>query len=66
MEFSVNCNVAPLSRNMAEDRCGWAPGRTEIHSCSHGLKEAQVQACLDQPEPGQDLARGQTVLSEPA
>jgi len=37
---------------MAEDRCVWGPGWTETRSCSYGLKEAQAQACLDQPGPG--------------
>jgi len=36
---------------IAEDRCGWTPGWTEIHSHSYGLKEAQVQACMDKPGP---------------
>jgi len=34
---------------MAKNRGSWAPGWTESHSGSYGLKEAQVQGRLDEP-----------------
>ncbi len=40
------------SRMLAQDRCAWAPGWAETHSLNYGLKEAQVQVYMDQPEPG--------------
>ena len=52
LEFTVSLHFAPVSRMMAEVRCGWAPGWTEIRSRSYGLKEAQVQMQLNQPGPG--------------
>ena len=47
----VNPNIAPVSRMMAQDRCVWAPGWTERRGLSYVLKEAQAEACLDQPGP---------------
>ena len=48
--------LAPISgqnsRTWCQDRCVWTPGWTEIHSGSYGLKEAQVQACMDKPGSG--------------
>jgi len=52
MFFFFNPDISPASRMMAQDRCVWAPGWTERHSRSYGLKEAQAQACLDKPGPG--------------
>jgi hypothetical protein len=42
---------------LAQDKCGWTPLWSESHSRSYGLSEEQVQACLDQPGPGQDTGR---------
>ena len=66
--MGVNHHMAPVSRKLAPDcrdagarampgaiaevRCGWTPGWTEIHSLSYGLKEAQVKPCMNKPEPG--------------
>ena len=36
---------------MAKNRGPWAPGWTESHSRSYGLKEAQAQGLLDEPGP---------------
>ena len=47
-----NPHIAPVSRMLAQGRCDWTPGWTETHSGSYGLREAQVQACLNQPGPG--------------
>ncbi len=38
---------------MAEGRCVWTPRWSESHSRDYGLSEAQVQACLNPPGPGQ-------------
>jgi len=48
----INVHIAPMSWMMALARCDWTPGWTEAHSNSYGLKEAQVQAWLDKPGPG--------------
>jgi len=40
----TNPHIAPVSRMMAQVRCGWTPGWTESRSRGYGLKEAQVQA----------------------
>lgn len=37
---------------MATDRYHWAPGWTEDHSRSYGLREDQDQLYMDQPEQG--------------
>lgn len=37
---------------LAKDRCVWTPGWTETNSHSYWLKEAQVQAYLDELGPG--------------
>ncbi len=33
-------------------RVGWTPRWNEMHSCSYGLSEAQVQAFATGPAPG--------------
>jgi threonine dehydratase len=45
-----SATVIAAVRNHPE--CGWAPGWTEYHSRSYGVREDQVQAYLDQPVPG--------------
>lgn len=37
---------------MAKDRRGWAPGWSASHSRGYGWREAQAQACMDEPGPG--------------
>ena len=37
-------HIAPVPRKLVPDRCGWAPGWTEDHSRSYGVREAQAQA----------------------
>jgi len=37
---------------MAPVRCHWAPGWTEGHSRSYGLREDQALWYLNKPEPG--------------
>jgi len=48
----ANPHISPVSWMMALDRCGWAPGWTEDHSRSYGLKEAQVQSYMEKVRPG--------------
>ena len=45
-------HISPVSRKMAPDRYKRAPGWTEGHSRSYGLREDQVRLYLDQPGPG--------------
>jgi hypothetical protein len=48
----VNPHISPVSRNLAPDRCHWAPDWTEGHSRSYGLREDQAQWYMNKPEPG--------------
>ena len=50
--YSSSSYTVPASRMLAQGRCGWTQGWTEAHSQSYGLREAQVQAQLNKPEPG--------------
>jgi len=44
--------IVSVAQVMALDRRVWTLDWTETHNQSYGLKEAQVQACLDKPGPG--------------
>ncbi len=44
-------HIAPVSRNMAQDKLDWTPGWTETNSRSYWLREDQVQLRLNKPEP---------------
>ena len=49
---------------MAQHRRGWTPRWNERNSRSYSLSEAQVQACMDQPAPGQDAGPQQTAAPQ--
>ena len=58
----INPNIAPASRKLAQDRCGWTPLWRASHSRCYDLREEPVRACLNKPGPGQDSGRLKTVM----
>ena len=49
--WRTSLSVASVVRVMAQVRCNWTQGWTEIRGRRYGLMEAQVQVYLNKPGP---------------